>query len=148
MDQGLPVHKDATLRIRYRLFLEGGYYMQLDPGTPGAPVAKDGFTIPEQNTSAPVQFYNVLSTFNAASRNSLAHLLNTLNQGFSPLPGHPLSDSGAGGLKQAIPQLTPVLKDTACGEPGPARGAAGRHPDAARPPGRMSPAPCRATRAR
>jgi len=36
-DQGLPVHTNATLRIRDRLFLEGGYYLELDPGTPAAP---------------------------------------------------------------------------------------------------------------
>jgi len=40
-------------------------------------------------------------------------LLNTLNEGFSPQPGQPESDSGAGGLKTAIPQFTPVLKDVA-----------------------------------
>lgn len=112
-DQGLPIHTDATVRIRDRLFLEGGYYLELDPGTPGAPLARDGFTIPLANTIAPVQFYNVLSTFNAAARSSIEHLLATLNQGFSPIPGHPQSDSGAGGLKTAIPQMAPVLKDVA-----------------------------------
>ena len=37
---GLPVHTDATIRIRDRLFLEGGYYLELDPGSPSAPVAR------------------------------------------------------------------------------------------------------------
>jgi virulence factor Mce-like protein len=112
-NDGLPVHKDATLRIRDRLFLEGGYYLELDPGSPSAPIAKTGFTIPESQTTTPVQFYNVLSTFDAYTRNSLRDMLNTFNQGFSPKPGEPLSDSGAGGLKQAIPELTPTLKDVA-----------------------------------
>jgi phospholipid/cholesterol/gamma-HCH transport system substrate-binding protein len=110
---GLPVHTDATMRIRDRLFLEGGYYLDLDPGSPSAPIAKDGFTIPESQTSTPVQFYKLLSTFDVASRTSLESLLNTLNEGFSPQPGHALSDSGAGGFKTAIPQLTPTLKDFA-----------------------------------
>jgi len=110
---GLPVHTDATLRVRDRLFLEGGYYLELDPGSPSAPVAKDGFTISEGQTTTPVQFYKVLSTFDIASRASLRNLLNTLDEGFSPQPGQPLSDSGAGGFKRAIPQLTPVLKDFA-----------------------------------
>ncbi len=112
-DNGLPVHTDATVRVRDRLFLEGGYYLELDPGSPSAPVAKDGFTIPESQTSTPVQFYKVLSTFDVASRASLRNLLNTLNEGFSPQASHPLSDSGAGGLKAAIPELTPTLKDFA-----------------------------------
>ena len=60
-----------------------------------------------------MQFYNVLSTFDVATRASLRNLLGTLKQGFAPAPGQPLSNSGAGGLKMAVPQLTPVLKDTA-----------------------------------
>src|SRR5205085_6999026 len=98
-NDGLPIHKDATLRIRDRLFLEGGYYLELDPGSPGAPIAKSGFTIPESQTTTPVQFYNVLSTFDAYTRNSLRNVLGTFSQGFSPKPGQPLSDSGAGGFK-------------------------------------------------
>jgi hypothetical protein len=95
------------------LFLEGGYYLELDPGSPSAPTLHDGDTIPMSQTSTPVQFYNVLSTFDVAARASLRQLLDTLNQGFSPQPGHPLSDSGAGGFKSAIPQLTPTMKDIA-----------------------------------
>ena len=110
-DNGLPIHKDATVTIRDRLFLEGGYYLQLDPGSPSSPVAPQGWTIPVQNTSSPVQFYKLLSTFNSSARTSLEQTLNTFNQAFSPAPGAPASDSGAGGLKQAIPQLTPLMKD-------------------------------------
>lgn len=110
---GLPIHRDATIRIRDRLFLEGGYYLQLDPGSPSAPALHDGDTIPESQTSTPVQFYTVLSTFDSATRANLKSALSTFNQGFGAQPGHPPSDSGAGGLKAAIPQLTPTLKDTA-----------------------------------
>jgi hypothetical protein len=112
-DSGLPVHTDATVRVRDRLFLEGGYYLDLNPGSPSAPVANSGFTIPESQTTTPVQFYKVLSTFDVAARASLKNLLETLNKGFSPAQGQPPSDSGAGGFKVATPQLTPVLKDFA-----------------------------------
>jgi virulence factor Mce-like protein len=112
-NNGLPIHKDATLRIRDRLFLEGGYYLELDPGTPAAPIAKDGFTIPQSQTTTPVQFYKVLSQFDSYTRDSLKDTLITLNQGFSPAPGRPLSDSGAAGFKQAVPELEPTLKDVA-----------------------------------
>jgi len=112
-NSGLPVHTDATLRIRDRLFLEGGYYLELNPGSPSAPIATDGFTVPQSQTTTPVQFYKVLSTFDVATRTNLKKLLETLNQGLSGQPGHPLSDSGAGGFKTAIPPLTPVLKDVA-----------------------------------
>jgi virulence factor Mce-like protein len=112
-EAGRPIHTDATIRIRDRLFLEGGYYLELDPGSPGAPVAPDGYTIPEAQTASPVQFYQVLSTFDIAARRSLENLLNTLNTAFSPRPGQALSESGAAGFKAAIPQLTPVFKDAA-----------------------------------
>ena len=112
---GLPVHRDATVTIRDRLFLEGGYYLQLDPGSPSAPVAPDGFTIPASNTAYPVQFYQLLSTFDAATRDSLSNTLKTLNEGFgapdSQLPT--LTNSGAGGLKVTASELTPSLKDFA-----------------------------------
>ncbi len=110
---GQPIHTDATVWVRDRLFLEGGYYLDLDPGSASAPVANDGFTIPLSNTRTVVQFYKVLSTFDSATRQSLDNILNNINAGFSPKPGQPQSASGAGGLKQAIPAFTPVFKDTA-----------------------------------
>jgi phospholipid/cholesterol/gamma-HCH transport system substrate-binding protein len=112
-NNGLPVHSDATITIRDRLFLEGSYYLALDPGSPSAPIVHDGFTIPESNVSSPVQFFKLLSTFDAATRQSLDNILNSFDVGFSPSPGQPESDSGAGGLKRTIPQLTPLFKDTA-----------------------------------
>ncbi len=90
-DSGQPIHTDATIRIRDRLFLEGGYYLELDPGSPSAPILHDGGTIPESDTSSPVQFYNVLSTFDSATRQSLENLVGTLDQGFGQPAGKPLS---------------------------------------------------------
>lgn len=111
--KGLPLHTDATVRIRTRLVLEGGYYLDLSPGTPGAPHLRDGGTIPLSHTSSPVQFYRVLSIFTTDVRAHLTSTLASLAQGLSPRPGESLADSGAGGLKQAIPTLTPLAEDTA-----------------------------------
>ena len=33
-DEGLPIHKDATVTIRPRLFLEGNFFLDLRPGSP------------------------------------------------------------------------------------------------------------------
>jgi phospholipid/cholesterol/gamma-HCH transport system substrate-binding protein len=110
---GLPVHRDATVRIRDRLFLEGSYYLDLDPGTPGAPSMRDGGTIPESQTYSPVQFFQVLSTFDVAARTDLRHLLNTLATGFAAARSQSPWTSGAGALKRAFPQLGPVEKDIA-----------------------------------
>jgi hypothetical protein len=60
-----------------------------------------------------VQFFKLLSTFDLATRQSLSNILNSFKVGFAPNPGQPESDSGAGGLKRAIPQFTPLFKDTA-----------------------------------
>ncbi|MBO0767180.1 MAG: MCE family protein [Solirubrobacterales bacterium] len=109
----LPIHTDATMTIRDRVFLEGGYYLGLEPGSPSAPVAKQGFTIDQQHTNSPVQFYQLLSTFDTNARQNLETLLNTANLAFSPSPGASEANSGAGGLKTAIPTLTPDLKDAA-----------------------------------
>ena len=109
----LPLHKDATITVIDRLFLEGSYYLDLFPGSPSAPVAPEGFTVREDHTSTPVQAFQVLSTFDIATRSNLDQLLSTSNVAFSPRPGQPESNSGAGSLKSAIPQLVPVLKDTA-----------------------------------
>ena len=110
---GLPVHRNATLAIRDRLFLEGSYYLALDQGTPSAPTLSDGGTIPESQTTSPVQFFQVLSTFDVAARANLKLLVAALAKGFGAPPGRPLSASGAAGLRTADAQLRPALSDTA-----------------------------------
>src|SRR3712207_3915177 len=37
-DRGLPLHADATAKIRPRIFLEGNFFVDLTAGTPSAPV--------------------------------------------------------------------------------------------------------------
>jgi len=108
----LPIHRDATLRIRDRLFLEGSYYLALDPGTPEAPILGDGGTIPISRTSGPVQLYQVLSLFTAPVRQSLVGSLNEMARGFAQPTGS-LAQTGAGAIKQAAPQFAPLLRDTA-----------------------------------
>jgi phospholipid/cholesterol/gamma-HCH transport system substrate-binding protein len=109
----LPIHRDATLRIRDRLFLEGSYYLQLNPGTPNAPAIADGGTIPLTHTSGPVQLYQLLSQFTAPTRQSLVGTVEGLAAGFGPPPGGSESQSGAAGLKRLAPQLAPLFRDTA-----------------------------------
>ena len=76
--QGLPIHSDATLNIRPRLFLEGNYYVDLKPGTPEAPVMHSGGVLPAAHTSGPVQLDRVLSALNSDARGNLQ----TFVQGF------------------------------------------------------------------
>jgi virulence factor Mce-like protein len=104
-DQGRPIHTDATLHIRPRVFLEGGFYVELQPGTPRTPALGDGGTIPLPQTSVPVQISQVLSTFELPTRESLRHLLYRLSAAFA--------HGGAQALRRAAPELGPTLRDVA-----------------------------------
>lgn len=83
---GLPIHANATANIRPRLFLEGSYYIDLQPGTPSAPILRSGDTLPAANTSGPVQLDRVLSALNSNTRADLQTLLQGLG---SALNGRP-----------------------------------------------------------
>jgi phospholipid/cholesterol/gamma-HCH transport system substrate-binding protein len=72
---GLPIHKDATLKVRPRIFLEGNEFVDLSPGTPSAPTIDDGDTLPSTQTAAPVQFDQVLTALQSDTREDLKQLL-------------------------------------------------------------------------
>src|ERR687896_131229 len=74
-DEGLPIHEDAELKIRPRIFLEGNFFIDLRPGTPTAPKLKDGGTIPIQQTATPVQFDQILIALQSDTRADLQTLL-------------------------------------------------------------------------
>jgi phospholipid/cholesterol/gamma-HCH transport system substrate-binding protein len=75
---GLPIHTDATLKIRPRIFLEGNFFVDLSPGSPSAPILKDGGTLAIQQVSTPVQVDQVLTALQADTRSSLRTLLQQL----------------------------------------------------------------------
>src|SRR3954463_13426819 len=72
---GLPIHKDAQLKIRPRIFLEGNFFVDIQPGTPTASSFKDGDTVPIQQTSTPVQFGQLLTALQSDTRQDLQILL-------------------------------------------------------------------------
>ena len=72
---GLPIHKDAQLKIRPRIFLEGNFFVDLQPGTPAAPVFKSGDTVPVQQTATPVQFGQLLTALQSDTREDLQTFL-------------------------------------------------------------------------
>lgn len=74
-NDGLPIHKDAELKIRPRLFLEGNWYVELRPGTPSSPTLSSGATIPIAQTAIPVQIDQVLDALNTDTRANLQHFL-------------------------------------------------------------------------
>ncbi len=74
-DEGLPLHEDATIVIRPRLFLEGNFFLDLRPGSPSAPELPDGGDIPVTQTAVAVQLDQVLTTLQRPDRRNLARLL-------------------------------------------------------------------------
>ncbi|MGI8802925.1 MAG: MlaD family protein [Solirubrobacteraceae bacterium] len=102
---GLPVHQDATLTIRPRIFLEGNFFVDVNPGSLSAPALHDGDTVPVQQTAAPVQLDQVLATLNTSTRSDLKVLLRELSVG--------LSGRGGAGFNQSIPFWAPAYKGTA-----------------------------------
>jgi phospholipid/cholesterol/gamma-HCH transport system substrate-binding protein len=72
---GLPIHSDATLKIRARILLEGNWFVDLQPGTPAAPTVSSGYTIPITHTSDPVQLDQILDALNTDTRSNLQTLL-------------------------------------------------------------------------
>ena len=67
-DAGLPVHEDAELKVRPRIFLEGNFFVELEPGSPSAAELEPGGTIPASQTAAPVQIDQVLTTLQSDPR--------------------------------------------------------------------------------
>jgi ABC-type transporter Mla subunit MlaD len=84
--KGLPIHKDATVKIRPRIFLEGNFFVDVKPGTPSAPTIDDGDTIPITQTATPVQFDQVLSILQSDTRSSLQKTLDGLGTGLTYKP--------------------------------------------------------------
>jgi phospholipid/cholesterol/gamma-HCH transport system substrate-binding protein len=84
--KGLPIHKDATIKIRPRIFLEGNFFVDVSPGTPSAPTIDDGDTIPITQTATPVQLDQVLSALQSDTRTALQKTLEGLGTGLTYKP--------------------------------------------------------------
>jgi phospholipid/cholesterol/gamma-HCH transport system substrate-binding protein len=88
-DKALPIHRDARIKVRPRIFFEGNLFFDVHPGTPDSPELASGSTIPASQTSAPVQIDQVLGTLKTDTRKDLQKLLvgygGALNG--KPLPG-------------------------------------------------------------
>ena len=85
-DAGLPIHEDATAKIRPRIFLEGNFFIDLRPGSPSSPKLESGDTIKVTRTSTPVQLDQVLTALQGDTRQDLRDLLDGLAQGLNSEP--------------------------------------------------------------
>ena len=61
-DDALPIRKDARAQIRSRIFLEGNFFVDIQPGSPSGDELDDGSTIPITQTTATVTLPEILDT--------------------------------------------------------------------------------------
>jgi phospholipid/cholesterol/gamma-HCH transport system substrate-binding protein len=101
---GLPLHDDATFEIRPRIFLEGNFFVQVDPGTPSSPIAADNHTFPIQQGSDPVQLDQILDTLPRYTRQNLQVLLQQYGKGI---------DESASSFNASIQYWEAAYKNTA-----------------------------------
>jgi phospholipid/cholesterol/gamma-HCH transport system substrate-binding protein len=100
--KGLPIHKDATMMIRPRIFLEGNFFVDIKPGSPSAPVLGDGDMVPANQTSTPVQLDQILTSLQSDTREDLQLLLREFSEGFD--------GQGGAGYNRSIPHWEGAYK--------------------------------------
>jgi phospholipid/cholesterol/gamma-HCH transport system substrate-binding protein len=86
-DAALPIHRDAEVKIRPRIFLEGNFFVDIRPGTPQSGDVGDGGVIPMTQTAAPVQIDEVLATLKSDTREDLQKLLQGYGEALAGKPG-------------------------------------------------------------
>ncbi len=84
--RGLPIHSDATVKIRPRIFLEGNWFVELQPGSPSAKTLSSGATLPSTQSSDPVQLDQVLDALNTDTRQNLQNFLIGYGNGLTRKP--------------------------------------------------------------
>ncbi len=84
--KGRPVHDDAFAQIRPRIFLEGNFFVDLDPGSPSAPELDSEATIPIGHTSTAVQLDEIFSALQSPVRADLSRLLESYGEALTREP--------------------------------------------------------------
>ena len=85
-EAGRPVHEDAFAQIRPRIFLEGNFFIELDPGSPSAPEKESGSTIPVSHTSTAVQLDEILTALQSPVRADLGRALSGFGTALNHAP--------------------------------------------------------------
>ena len=81
-----PIHADARVKMRPRLFLEGNSFIDLEPGTPNAAAAEEGMTIPLERSSVYVSFPHVLRALGSDTRGNLQDTLDEYGESLNSEP--------------------------------------------------------------
>jgi len=104
-DEGRPIHQDARVSIRARMFLEGNWFLDLQPGTPDAGELPDGGSLPIAQTRGPVQLGQLFTALQSDTRKNLQTLLEEYSSA--------LEGEGADGFRRSIPYWEPAYRNAA-----------------------------------
>jgi ABC-type transporter Mla subunit MlaD len=119
-DDGLPIHKDAELKIRPRIFLEGNFFVDLKPGSSSTPVISSDEQIPMSQTYSPVQIDQVLGVLQSSTRENTQRLIQGYGDALNgkPRPGEDaLADpdtrgqTAAESLNDSLDTAVPALRN-------------------------------------
>jgi ABC-type transporter Mla subunit MlaD len=119
-DNGLPIHRDAEVKIRPRIFLEGNFFVDLKPGSPSARTLLSSEEIPMSQTYSPVQIDQVLGVLQFSTREAAQRLLQGYGDALNGKPGpgeDKLADPSTKGqtaaqsLNDSLDTAVPALRD-------------------------------------
>jgi phospholipid/cholesterol/gamma-HCH transport system substrate-binding protein len=102
-DDALPIRDDARAQIRSRIFLEGNFFIDIEPGSPSAGELDDGSTLPVTRTTSTVTLPDVLDVLDSDVRSDLQTFL--YEYGTVALRG-----GGAKAFNRAIPSFEPAYR--------------------------------------
>ncbi len=84
--KGRPIHDDAFAEIRPRIFLEGNFFIEVDPGSPSAAEMDSDATIPVSHTSTAIQLDQILTALQSPVRADLSRLLESYGTALTHKP--------------------------------------------------------------
>ena len=104
-DRALPIHADATLKVRPRIFLEGNFFIDLQQGTPAARTVGSGYEIPLSQTAVPVQLDQVLDVLRRGTRDNLVSLVHEVAAA--------LDHGGGDAIRESLQYWEPTFRNGA-----------------------------------
>jgi phospholipid/cholesterol/gamma-HCH transport system substrate-binding protein len=102
-DDALPIHDDARAQIRSRIFLEGNFFIDIEPGSPTTGDLADGSTLPITQTASTVTLPDILDVLDSDVRTDLQTFLH--EYGTVALRG-----GGAKAFNRAIKSFEPAYR--------------------------------------
>ena len=102
-DDALPIRDDARAQIRSRIFLEGNFFVDVQPGSPSGEELDDGSTLPITQTESTVTLPDIIDTLDSDVRSDLQTFLH--EYGTVALRG-----GGSKAFNRAVPSFQPAYR--------------------------------------